>query len=189
MKSILIVLTFAAAAQSGSAGSWLEQQPLAGWNTPGGALPQAPSMPESREAVIKRCQLTPPQSTGAEKALAAAGWIPFWNVDRQLIRDDIEIVGGMASADSACQPATYNLFVFVGGQFAGTLAPEPMTTGRDGAAGAVRLQPQIVSAEFSRYANSDTPCCPSSRVTVRYQIERGNKGATVKPVDVRTTRP
>ena len=188
MRSILLLLTFTAAAQSGNAGSWLDQ-PLATWNTPGAILPQAPGLPETRDAIIKQCQLTPPQSTAAEQALAAAGWIPFWNVDRQLVRDDVEIVGGMASADSSCQPATYNLFVFVGGRFAGTLAPAPMTTGRDGAAGAVRLQPQIVSAEFSRYANSDTPCCPSSRVTVRYQIERGTAGATVTPIDVRTTRP
>ena len=61
----------------------------------------------------KRCQLPPLGSTPAERALAAAGWIPFHNLDQQLVRDDVEIVGAMTGADGMCRPAGYNLFVFV----------------------------------------------------------------------------
>jgi hypothetical protein len=42
----------------------------------------------------------PPRSTRAERAVEAAGWIPFWNFDQQLVREDVEIVGGMR-ADSS----------------------------------------------------------------------------------------
>jgi hypothetical protein len=116
-----------AAAQGGSPVSWLDQ-PLVSWNKPGDAVPSPPRSDESTGSVIKRCQLTPPRQTDAERALEAAGWVPFWNVDQQLVRDDVEVVGGMAAADGMCRPARYNLFVFVGGKFAGVLSPTSMTS-------------------------------------------------------------
>jgi hypothetical protein len=145
-------------------GSWLDR-PLAGW-----------------------------RSTRAEQAVDAAGWSPFWNVDQQLVRDDVEIVGGMRSADAACQPADYNLFVFAGGQFAGTLSPVEMTTKADSSSGVVRIPLPliktefIITTEFARYQNSDALCCPSSRVAVRYRIDRTPAGPVVVPVELRTTR-
>jgi hypothetical protein len=177
-----------AAAQGGSPVSWLDQ-PLVSWNKPGDAVPSPPRSDESTESVIKRCQLTPPRQTDAERALEAAGWVPFWNVDQQLVRDDVEVVGGMAAADGMCRPARYNLFVFVGGKFAGVLSPTSMTSRLDGSSGAVRMALPLVTVEFARYRPDDPLCCPSSRVTVRYRIDRTPSGAVVTPVDVRTTRP
>ncbi len=185
---LTLLVAPSAATQNESAASWLDR-PLASWNKPGDALPQAPSDDEAKEALINRCQLRPPRKTTAEMAVDGAGWIPFWNVDQQLVRDDVEVVGGMRAADSMCRPAKYNLFVFVGGRFAGVLSPSPMTSRLDGSAGAVRLPLPLVTAEFSRYTSTDALCCPSSRVTVRYRIDRSAAGAVVAPVDVRTTRP
>jgi LppP/LprE lipoprotein len=176
------------AAQDVSGGGWL-YRPLTNWNTSGARVPTPPDGDEAIAAVIARCHLQPPRSTTAERAVDAAGWIPFWNVDQQLVRDDVEIVGGMRAADGACQPATYNLFVFVAGRFAGTLSPSPMTSRLDGSSGAVRIAVSTVSAEFARYMNSDSPCCPSSRVTVRYQIDRSPAGPLIVPLEIRTTRP
>ena len=167
--------------------SWLDQ-PLKSWNTAGAAVPKAPAGDETKESVIQRCRLAPPRSTSPERAVDAAGWIPFWNFDQQLVRDEIEIVGGMTGADGMCRPTAYNLFVFVGGRFAGVLSPTSMTSRLDSSSGAVRVQPPSLTADFSRYASSDPLCCPSSHVTVRYRIDRTDAGPIVAPVDVRTRR-
>lgn len=168
--------------------SWLDS-PLTNWNTVGDTVPSPPAHDETKQSLIARCQLTPPLATAAEKAVDAAGWVPFWNVDQQLVRDGVEIVGGLRGADGMCRPATYNLFVFVDGRFAGVLSPMPMTARLDGSSGAVRLPLPLVTAEFARYTASDPLCCPSSRVTVRYRIDRTPAGPVVVPVDLRTTRP
>src|SRR5688572_17246075 len=115
----------AAAAQEASASSWLDR-PLTNWNKTGEDVPPAPADAELKQALIERCRLTPPLETRAEKAIDSAGWIPFWNVDQQLMRDGVEIVGGMRAADGMCRPARYNLFVFVDGRFAGVLSPTLM---------------------------------------------------------------
>jgi hypothetical protein len=181
-------LTAAAAyAQDMRASSWLDR-PLVNWNKAGDKLPLPPADGERKQALIQRCQLTPPLVTPAEKEVDAAGWIPFWNVDQQLVRDGIEIIGGMMGADGMCRPARYNLFVFVDGRFAGVLSPTPMTSRLDGSSGVVRMALPLITAEFARYTPSDPLCCPSSRVTVRYRIDRTPAGTVVVPIDVRTTR-
>src|SRR5262245_149912 len=166
---------------------WLDR-PLTNWNKPGDALPKPPSLEESKSEVTRRCQLTPPASTAAARAVDAAGWIPFLNFDQQLVQGDVEIVGGMRGADGMCRPEAYHLFAFVGGRFAGVLSPTPMTSRLDGSSGAVRLRPPDISAEFARYASNDPLCCPSSRVTVLYRIDRTGDRAVIVPVEVRTTR-
>src|SRR5262245_25830772 len=74
--------------------TWLDR-PLASWNKAGAPVPRPPAAEEAVAAVVKRCQLMPPESGSAERSLGAAGWIPFWNFDRQLVAEDVEIVGGM----------------------------------------------------------------------------------------------
>ena len=88
-----------------------------------------------------------------------------------------------------CRPVTYNLFVFVGGRFAGVLSPTSMASRLDSSSGVVRLPLPAITAEFARYTGTDALCCPSSRVTVRYRIDRTAAGPVVAPVEVRTTRP
>jgi hypothetical protein len=152
-------------------------------------VPAAPAGTETTASIITRCKLTPPRSTPAERAVEAAGWIPFWNFDQQLVRDDVEIVGGMRGADGMCRPEEYNLFAFVGGRFAGVLSPLPMSSRVDSSSGAVRIPLPAITADFVRYASTDALCCPSARVSVRYRIDRTPQGAVVTPVEVRNTRP
>ena len=168
--------------------SWLDQ-PLANWNKPGAALPKPPAARESRADLLKRCQWTPRKSTPAERALADAGWIPMLYMDRQLVQGDLEIIDGTSEADSQCQPATFNIFVFLAGRFVGTLSPDLMTSRRDGSPGAVRiLANDAITAEFLRFRDRDPECCPSSHMAVRFQIDRTSPVPSIAPVDVRTTR-
>lgn len=169
--------------------SWLDR-PLSSWNKAGATLPDArATKDDSRAALINRCKLNPRQSTTPERALAAAGWIPFLHFDGQLLQDDIEIIDGMTDADGMCRPVTFNVFVFVGGRFAGTLSPEPMTSRLDASIGAVRIvSTDAITAEFARYKAADPLCCPSSRVMVRFRIDRTGPDVVVTPVEVRTTR-
>jgi hypothetical protein len=183
-----VVAVFTAAASAtgpADAVSWFDR-PLANWNEPGAPVPTPSTSRESHEAIAKRCGLTPRRSTAAERALADAGWIPFLHVDRQLIRGDIEIVGGLAAADELCQPADFNLFVFVGGHFAGTLSPIRMRPLMDGSPGAVRIVGlDAITAEFSRFRDGDPSCRAWAHVAMRFQIDRSTPRARVVPVERR----
>jgi LppP/LprE lipoprotein len=161
--------------------SWLDQ-PLTNWNRAGAAVPAAPAPAEPLKAVISRCRLTPPGGDAA-RAVSAAGWIPFQYLGKPLAQGDVEIVGGMTGADGMCRPTGYNVFVFVGGRHAGTLAPGPMTSRLDGASGDVRIALPEIIAEFSRYAEKDPLCCPSSRATVRFGVDRTKAGAVLVPIE------
>jgi hypothetical protein len=184
----LLLITFPVSAGQSTSASWLDR-PLKNWNQAGGPVPVAPGGDETAESIIGRCRLTPPRSTKPERAIDAEGWIPFWNVDQQLVREDVEVIAGMRAADGMCRPATYNLFVFVGGRFAGTLSPTAMTSRLDSSSGVVRLPLPAITAEFLRFASTDPLCCPSSRLTVRYRIDRTAAGPVVVPMDVRNARP
>jgi LppP/LprE lipoprotein len=177
---LVVALTVSQTGAQVPPASWLDR-PLAGWNKAGDKVPVPPVArgTESREAIISRCKLKPRRSTAGERAVNAAGWIPFWNFDQQLVRDYVEIVGGMRNADGMCRPATYNLFVFVGGQFAGQLSPTHMTSRLDSSSGVVRLPLPTITAEFARYASTDPLCCPSSHVRVTYRIDRTPAGPVV----------
>jgi hypothetical protein len=174
-----------------SAQTWLDK-PLENWNTPGRAVPKANAENESIDEVAKRCSYLPLLTTTAgERALAAAGWIPFRAGDRQIVEGDVEIIGGLSAADGMCRPMGFNVFVFVKGQPAGTLSPHPMTSRTDASiGGAVRLAGDgTIDAGFSRYLDKDALCCPSSHVTVRYRIDRTASPPVVVPVNIRVSRP
>jgi LppP/LprE lipoprotein len=189
MLAILLSVLIGSAAAQAPPASWLDR-PLVNWNKAGEKVPAAdgPAGGESRAAVVDRCKLTPPHSTAAERAVDAAGWIPFRNFDQQLVRDDVEIVGGMRGADGMCRPTAYNLFVFVGGRFAGVLSPNPMGSRFDSSSGAVRLPLPNVTVDFARYTSTDPMCCPSAHVRVTYRIERAAAGSLVVPAEVKATR-
>lgn len=188
LTSILsFTLSFAVQALADSA-SWLDR-PLANWNRLAATVPKAVSVDETREALLKRCDLTLRPATANQRNLTAAGWTPFVQFDKPIVQRDVEIVHGMSHADQNCRPDRFNAFVFVGGRFAGTLSPELMSVGHDGIAGAVRLvPPDIVTADFARYTSTDSECCPSSHVTVRYRIERNGLQPLIVPLELRKTR-
>lgn len=188
LTSIVASVAAALAQQSTPATGWLDA-PLSGWNVPGAVVPRPPTADESRESAMKRCQQTLLGSTAGERALANAGWIPFHNFDQQLLREGVEIVGGMTGWDGMCRPTSYNLFVFVQDRFAGALSPALMSSRLDGSSGAVRITAtDAITADFSRYKNTDALCCPSSHVTVRYKIDRSGPQPVVLPTE-RRARP
>lgn len=171
------------------AAHWLDG-PIAQWNQARAALPAPPAASETPGDLARRC---PPavaaEATPAEAAVARAGWAPFLHLDRRIVRDDIEIVGGRVAATSSCEPSAFQVFVFVGGAFAGTLSPTAMVSRSDGAAGAVRIADRdTITVEFARYGPASSECCPSSVVRVTYRIERSGGGATIAAVDVRPVR-
>jgi len=184
MRHVALVLLLAVGGKANAqvpAASWLDQ-PLSNWNRAGRAVPAAPAAPEPLKAVVSRCRLTTPGGNAA-KAVSAAGWIPFRYFGKPLAQGDVEIVGGMTGADGMCRPTGYNVFVFVGGRHAGTLSPKPMTSRLDGASGEVRLALPQIDVQFARYTEKDPLCCPSSRSTVRFRIDRKKAGAVVVPFD------
>ena len=170
--------------------SWLDS-PMKSWNTPGRALPRAEPNGETIPELAKRCSYLPLlRNTPGEGALADAGWVPFHMFDKQIVQRDVELVGGLAGADGMCRPADYNIFVFVGGRFAGTLSPGEMISREDGSVGGgIRLSDDdVIAAEFSRYLAKDALCCPSGRVRVQYRIDRKSNPPVVVPVSVQPTR-
>jgi hypothetical protein len=183
---VVVVATVIAASCVGQsripqpAESWLDR-PLVNWNAAEQSLSKAPPPYEPLNDLLSRCRLSLLQSTPGERALVAAGWIPFRPNGEQLVRGDVEIVGGMTGADGMCRPIVYNVFVFVDSGFSGTLSPDVMTSRVDGASGSVGLAGDDITVSFARYAETDPLCCPSGRVQVGYRIERA-AGITVVPV-------
>jgi hypothetical protein len=171
-----------------SAKNWLDR-PLTNWNKPAETVPRGVPAGESVAEMAIRCDLRVRRGTAAEGILADNGWLPFLHVDREIIQGDVEIVGGMADADGMCHPLKFNVFVFVGGQLAGTLSPVLMSSRTDGSIGAVRLATdETIAAEFARYKEADPLCCPSSRVSVQYRIDRKGAQSVVVPISVQVSR-
>jgi hypothetical protein len=161
--------------------SWLDR-PLVHWNRGGERVPRAKLTANDREAKLKECALTLRRSTPAERAVADAGWIPFLNYGRPLVEGDVEVIGGMAGSDGMCRPTDYNIFVFVGGRFAGTLSPQLMVARIDSQLGEARIADRnTLSATFARYTDKDPLCCPSSEVIVTYRIDRASGAPIVVP--------
>jgi hypothetical protein len=184
--SLLIVGAASAWAQTPS---WLDRA-MTGWNRAGAAIPGLPPGGDGFDTLARRCGASAARAESpTEAALVTAGWMPFLHLDRRIAREDVEIVGGMSASLPDCQPLVFNLFVFVAGRFAGTIAPSVMTRDRDGMAGAVRMAgADALTAEFARYLPADPECCPSSRVRVTYRIDRGGAGPTLAATDLRQIR-
>ena len=170
--------------------TWLDR-PMSNWNVSGRAMPRAAINGETISEIAKRCALLPvTRNTSGERMVADAGWLPFHTFDRQIVQRDVEILGGLAGADGMCRPVDFNVFVFVGGQLAGTLSPADMVSRTDASiAGGIRLaDDDTIAAEFARYRETDPLCCPTGRVTVRYRIDRKATPPVVVPVSVQPTR-
>ncbi|MBV9355850.1 MAG: LppP/LprE family lipoprotein [Chloroflexi bacterium] len=159
-------------------GSWLDSPP-ANWNNAGMDIP-APDPAYAAAGGPQCATLVPrPAATDADTALTDAGWTLFssylggWNTT---------IVRGLSGYDGMCRPMGYNAFVFVDGQFAGTISPTAMDSRTDGA-GDVRYfaSKDTLVAEFQRYGPDDPLCCPSNTTDVTYQISRTPAGPVLVP--------
>jgi hypothetical protein len=163
---------------------WLDGRPQ-GWNRAGAPLP---TVPQASAANTTRCTAQERAAAGAEESpVAAAGWrlLTYWPSVRA---GDLTVVLATAGYDGMCRPIGYQAFVFAGGRYAGTLAPQPMASRTDGALASTPRGPSVavggdrIEARFVRYAPADPLCCPTRGHTrVAYRVERGPGGPVVVP--------
>ncbi|MEQ1763775.1 MAG: YbaY family lipoprotein [Pyrinomonadaceae bacterium] len=180
LTSLLFTLLLSAAAFGQT--SWLDR-PLNNWNRAGAAIPTPPRNAAPLDAMCR--QTTRTAASVADRALTRAGWTLFGPTQSY---GPTTVIMAMASADGMCRPNEYNAFVFANDRFIGTLAPAPMGARSDGSLGDYRLQSSTeMTAEFSRYAESDPLCCPSQKSLVTYSLFRAG-AAIVSPEDVDTAR-
>jgi LppP/LprE lipoprotein len=167
-------------------GGWLDR-PLAPWNQAGAPVPRPPDTPPRQAESRERCRagIRPP-ATAADQAVTAAGW---WLSGPPHTLGEVSVVAAALDWDGMCRPWSYQVFVFVGERFAGTLSPVLMDARTDGAWQAVRIgSPFRLAAEFLRYTRHDALCCPSRVSEVAYRIEDATGGPMLVPIDV-LTRP
>lgn len=163
---------------AGADGGWLTGG-LVPWNTPGAVIPAAPG---EASVGISYCEsdVRPPE-TPEDALVTGRGWLLHATYQRGW---GVSVVQGTLGFDANCRPVTYQAFVFVDGEFAGTLAPEPMQPRTDGSLVEFGLGANGVSALYDRYAQTDALCCPSAQTRVRFTVERTTSGPIVNLVDV-----
>jgi hypothetical protein len=161
---------------SDGTGSWLDEPVASSWNQVAMDVPAAHSLGGSnpRCASVERWAETP-----EDQALVDAGWslmAPYragWG---------LMVVDGAGGYDGMCRPLAYQSFVFVDGQLAGMISPDPMNSRTTGAGSVIALRPDQVTARFLRYAPTDPLCCPSlGAVVVDYHVDRGPDGPVLNP--------
>ncbi len=176
-----------AAAQPPVAG-WLDHDTLANWNKPAGAIPRGP---KSQFAdMIAQCakrgaeEAKQSPATPETRQVAAAGWLGA-TVERRA--GDTVVVFARNGLDGMCRPLAYQYFVFVGGRFAGTLAPRPMDSREDGS-GLLEKNPRArrFTVEYARFRASDARCCPGRTSTVSFEIREAGGAPLVVPAAVAT---
>jgi hypothetical protein len=162
--------------------SWLDR-PLHNWNVPGGPIPRAPS---GGAEDIEACKSTLRPPAGKEdRAVVAAGWAL---AGPPQTASGTRVIVGEADADGMCRPIAYQIFLFVRGQFAGTISPVRMNSREDGSAGAVDFSSASeFRVEFGRYKESDALCCPSRQSDVWYGIKDVAGHPLVVPQRKKTT--
>ena len=161
--------------------SWLDAAKPASWNMPGLSIPTAP---RKQAAVDPRCRTAArPAELEADKRLQAKGWDLFGAYEGGW---QTVVIRATANYDGMCRPLQYQVFVFVRGMFAGTLAPKPMDSRTDGALSTVSLQSNgRLGAQYLRYASTDALCCASKTTSVEFEIPEG--AAVVRPVSASTS--
>lgn len=169
-------------------GAWLTT-PLVNWNTAGAELPAAPKLDLGPGNPNCAAQGRPVESA-EDQAVAKAGWTLLntfqggWSV---------RVIMGQSGVDGMCRPLGFQAFVFVSGQFAGTLAPAPMNSREDGVLSTYNLfgptrpdQTPTISARYLRYTPADALCCPSAASLVQFTITYLGLAPVLTPISVMT---
>lgn len=101
------------------------------------------------------------------------------------VYDSTSVITAMSGVDGMCRPLGYQGFIFVEGQFAGTLSPDPMNSRTDGDIERIFLtSASSLWVNFKRYSKTDALCCPSAINRVTFTIEPQNAKPIVTPVTV-----
>ncbi|MEB3313577.1 MAG: LppP/LprE family lipoprotein [Cyanobacteriota bacterium] len=163
-------------AQPEPSGAWLDSP--TNWNQSASAIPQAPQIEGGGN--LANCQLGRRSAALPEDRLVeAAGWSLMGAAQ---VFGKTTLVSGMANADGMCRPLTYQVFVFSGGQFIGTLSPIPMDSRTDGSLVDANLyREDYIGASFNRYQPEDALCCPSGSSRLTYEIKQDNNRSVLVP--------
>jgi hypothetical protein len=167
------------AAPALAADSWLDH-PYENWNAPGAELPIAPT-----DEFLADAQCLDGARVGEtpeDLALEANGWHLFSHYEGGW---GVMIVNATSGYDGMCRPIGFNQFVFVDGQFAGTISPDLMYARSDGVGQVTSFYgPDVILATYTRYADEDALCCPSlPDSTVSFRIDRLEEGPVLVPVN------
>jgi hypothetical protein len=165
---------------------WLDSKSQ-NWNRPGMSIPTAPQRTGESGATCPTL-IAKPQSD-EELALDRAGWLLF-SGRKPTPQGSVSVILAMLGFDGRCQPYEYQLFVFVDGEFAGTLSPDLMYPRLDGSAIEVSFNAnQGPTVEFARYGPDDPLCCASRISTAEYKIlhENGHAVVSLSTVTTRMT--
>lgn len=164
---VLVMATPASLAQSGPGGAWLDADNH--WNTAGAPVPVPP---EQKGGNLENCQISVrPAALPEDRLIEAAGWTL---TGAARIYGATTVILGMANADGMCRPLMYQVFVFTGGVFSGTLSPLPMDSRTDGSLSRVELaRDGFIYATFNRYKPNDALCCASGQSRVFYTVDTG----------------
>jgi hypothetical protein len=159
--------TASAIAQSDSPStSWLDRPPSS-WNKSSGGFPRLPNPQPATNLDRCRESVREPDSP-LERALTKRGWKLFGASQQFGIT---QLVMAASGFDGMCRPVGYQTFIYVEGRYTGTLSPVLMDSRTDGALIEARLtNANSITAEFTRYSQSDPLCCPSKTSSVTYAI-------------------
>jgi hypothetical protein len=148
-------------------GDWLDAETIENWNTSGADVPVAPTQEDTNFEACEQAIRSP--QVPEDAAVAAAGWQLYGPVQ---LYGDTTVVTGMANADGMCRPLAHQAFVFVDGEFAGTLSPEPMNSRTDGNLFAIDLiTADYLRGAYQRYEPEDALCCPSAENYLFFTVE------------------
>lgn len=173
----LISVTSSPLAIAAEGGEWLDAETVENWNVAGGELPTAPAQEYDNFEYCERAIRAPQVSE--DEAVAAAGWELYGPVQ---LYGETTIITGMANADGMCRPLEHQAFVFVDGEFAGTLSPTTMNSRTDGNLFAIDLiLSNYMRGAYQRYEPEDALCCPSGENFLFFTIEEQEGVPVVVP--------
>lgn len=163
------VFAINAAAQNNGGGAWLNERNSANWNENLRDIPSAPRASSSQDFARCREQIRQPENIN-DRALNRAGWSLYGATQ---LYGGVSLIKGLTNFDGMCRPEGFQVFIFNGNRFVGTLSPSPMNSRTDGSLILADLiSPDEIRAEFARFSSSDAFCCPSKRSTVLYEMVR-----------------
>ncbi len=157
---------------------WLDYQTAPNWNSSGAALATAPPIIHPRDSY---CPPVNQGTTVETRAVITAGWVVAYGLT---VHGNVAIVLGESGADGMCRPVQYQVSVFVGGRFAGTLSPILMDARTDGAfsSATINAEGDEITAIYVRYSATDALCCPSRINTVKFTVNLTQPFVTPKTI-------
>jgi LppP/LprE lipoprotein/Immunoglobulin-like domain of bacterial spore germination len=166
--------------------AWLDQAAPVNWNGPRNPLPVAPPPPSAAPPDPRCLETLRPPETAEDQQVSAAGW---GLVGQFTGGWGLRIVAGQSGFDGMCRPLSYQVFVFSGGTYAGTMSPGPMDARTDGAWQQAQIFSggQSLSATFARYRFEDPLCCPSGSSVVTYNLDRSGEAPVLVAQNTVTT--